>query len=507
MKRSICRFCLISISLALLLSCLILLPACGGGGGGGGGSENATITGTVSGTLVAVFDQNNSQVASTVASGTPKTFRLSLPAGTYRIYLIENEGTNNQRVFPLYAADDLTTNKFQIPSGANIDLGFVSNFSGNAIPANNPLSSGATSAGKDTSIPSSLSASVSSTSDMEGTWFVFGLTTQSGNPGWFYGTQTFGSDGVLTAGSTTDSTTATRTNSLKDTAFAVDPSGVVFSTDSGIFQQNRFNGILDRAKEIIPGTTTFATAESNTPGAIVGPALLTFVKQSTFAVSDLSGYWTAFALVLGSDATSSGWIWGDLEIGTSGLATFSSTVSNKGATSDGLANFSVSTGWLTASPDQWDPSLKFHGAVNSNQNIMFGVSGFSGAGLTGHALRISVRKATNCSLADLSGTWRTYTLGLGFGGGPTSKYGWNRSIVTIDSSGNVTAGPGTLSDGTAPPDAPGTTLGLVYLNNVTGTVTSSTNTTFHAALSSDKAIVVGTMTDQNGGYSLTIWVK
>lgn len=513
MNRRISRCCLISALLGILLSCLTLVSACGGGGGGGGGSENATITGTVSGTRVSVFDRNDNQVASTVASGSPKTFSVSLPAGTYRIYIIENEGTDNQRVFPVYATDDLTTNKFQISSGVSINLGFVSTLSGNAIPANNPLGSGASSAGKDTSIPSSLSAYAASTSDVQGTWYVFGLTAQSDEQGWFYGTQTFGSDGVLTAGSSSDSTGATHTDSPGDKTLAVDPSGVVFSVDSGISQQNRFNGIQDKAKEIIPGTANFTTTDGNSPGAIVGSALLAFVKQSDFAVSDLEGLWTAFALVPGSSQSTSGWMHGDLTIGTDGLATFPLN-----AYSSAVAIFPIADEtfgllpsgghiWLTKTESAAPSS--FRGALNPGGDIIVGVSELSNyGGLTGHALRVAVRKVmySYWTLADLAGTWRTYTLGLGFGGGPTSRYGWNRSIITIDSSGNMTAGPGILSDGTAPVDAPGTALGVASINNA-GVVTFSTNTTFYGAISADKTIMVGTMTSDSGGYSLTIWVR
>lgn len=499
--------------LVILLPCLVFLFACGGGGGGGDDSKNATITGTVSGTRVTVFDQNNIQAASVVASGNPKSFSVSLPAGTYRFYLIENEGTDNQRVFPLYATGALTTNKFQIPSEANINLGFVNTLSGNAIPANNPLDSGATSAGTDTSIPSSLSASIATMSDVQGTWYVFGLTARSDKPGWFYGTQTFGSDGVLTAGSTTDSTSpnTTHTSTPAGATLSVDPSGILFSTDSSISQQNRFNGILDQAREIIPGSTTFTIADGNSPGVIVGPALLTFLKESAFAVSDLAGYWTAFALVFGSSATNSGWIWGDLEISPGGLASFpfnahSSAVPDFTMLDETFAASSVNGhAWLESSVAPF--VLSFRGALNPGKSIMMGVSELSNyGGLTGHALRMAVRKTTNCSLADLAGSWRIYTLGLG-DGGSTSLPGWTRAIMTIDNSGKVTPGPGILSSGTASGDPPGTALGILSINSAKGIVTSSTNTTFLGALSNDKAVLVGTMTNQDEGHSLTIWVK
>lgn len=492
--------------LAALLPCLIFLVACGGGGGGGDGSKKATITGTVSGTQVTVFDQNNVLATSIKASGSPKMFSLSLPAGTYRIYLIENEGTNNQRVFPLYATDALATNRFQLPSKANINLGFVSTLSGNGIPANNPLDSGATSAGADESIPPSLHASAAFTSDVQGTWYVFGLTTQSDKPGWFYGLQTFKSDGTLMAGSTWDSTGA-QAGAPAGMSLLVDPSGVVRSTDPGISEQNRFNGILDQTKEIIPGATNFTTADGNSPGLIVGPALLALTKQSAFVVSDLAGLWTSFALVLGSSETDTGWVWGDLEIGTDGLAIFPLNAhSTAGISSMAAEKFAVSSLyghiWLT---EPIGPS--FHGALSFNKNMVFGVSELSNyGGLTGHALRVLVRKAADCTLADLSGAWRIYALGLGLGDSPTPQSRWTRSMTTIDSNGHMTAGPGIFSDGATPANGPGTPLGTASITS-DGILSLGAHDTFHGAMSSNKTFVVGTLTGQNGEHSLTIWVK
>jgi hypothetical protein len=80
MNRWVSRGCRSVALLVILLPCLVFLFACGGGDD----SKNATITGTVSGTRVTVFDQNNIQAASVVASGNPKSFSVSLPAGTYR---------------------------------------------------------------------------------------------------------------------------------------------------------------------------------------------------------------------------------------------------------------------------------------------------------------------------------------------------------------------------------------------------------------------------------------
>jgi hypothetical protein len=144
------------LALLLFLSIFPFVLSCGGGGGGGDSSEgnNATITGTVAGTVIVAIDENNNEVArvSATGAGSPKSFTLIVPVGSkYRLYFIENEGTANEKVFFLYQD---TTNVFNISSAVTIDLGFVDTSSGVAVPANNPLDvSGVTSGGQDTSLP------------------------------------------------------------------------------------------------------------------------------------------------------------------------------------------------------------------------------------------------------------------------------------------------------------------------------------------------------------------
>lgn len=126
--------------LLLLLLLIIVITGCGDTGEttqASDGGNAATITGTVAGTTVKVFDLSGNEIASNTASGIPNTFTLNVPAGgSYKFYLIENEGTANERVFPLYQG---TTNVFNISSAVTIDLGFVDTSSGNAVPTNNPL--------------------------------------------------------------------------------------------------------------------------------------------------------------------------------------------------------------------------------------------------------------------------------------------------------------------------------------------------------------------------------
>ena len=84
------------------------LAACGGGGTtgttSGAGTGSATIQGSVPGTVVVAVDNaTNLEAERVTATGTSKTFRMTLPTGTsYRFYLMENEGNANSRVYPTY---------------------------------------------------------------------------------------------------------------------------------------------------------------------------------------------------------------------------------------------------------------------------------------------------------------------------------------------------------------------------------------------------------------------
>lgn len=89
--------------------------------------------------------------------------------------------------------------------------------------------------------------------------------------------------------------------------------------------------------------------------------------------------------------------------------------------------------------------------------------------------------------------------------GAGSYQGWMRAILVIDSSGNITVGSGTMSDGTAAPFAH-TSLGTASITS-DGTVTASYGTGFHGILSADKTMLVITVTDSRGGYGLMVCVK
>ena len=119
------------LSASLLLAILaMILVACGGGGDGSGSGTTPTptksvvITGTVPGTVAIAYDLATGKEADrNVASGTPKTFSLSVAPGDYYLMFIENEGTPTQRSF---AFQNLTGgNVFTFKANTTVDLGVL----------------------------------------------------------------------------------------------------------------------------------------------------------------------------------------------------------------------------------------------------------------------------------------------------------------------------------------------------------------------------------------------
>jgi hypothetical protein len=99
------------------------------------------ITGTVPGTVAIAYDiATGKEAARNVASGTPKTFSLSVAPGDYYLMFIANEGTPTQRSF---AFRNVTGgNVFTFKANTTLDLGVLAfdNLNGTAKPQIDPIS-------------------------------------------------------------------------------------------------------------------------------------------------------------------------------------------------------------------------------------------------------------------------------------------------------------------------------------------------------------------------------
>ncbi len=213
------------------------LAACGGGGGtAGDGVGTATIQGSVPGTVfMAVDDDTNQVVKQVTATGTPKSFSMTIPTGSnYRFYVMENEGTVNSRVYPMYIG---TNNVFGLDNTANgqvISLGMVSPdlTTGRFTPANHPaLMMGQ---GMNAMIPSSLAGSAFSMDNVKGTTWGYNTMMTSGTMGWEHGTLSFDNNGL--GHMTGIVRNGTPLSSRDDIPYTMSLSGMLLNPDDNTFQ-------------------------------------------------------------------------------------------------------------------------------------------------------------------------------------------------------------------------------------------------------------------------------
>jgi hypothetical protein len=145
MRKILFTYLPASLFLAFLA---MILVSCGGGGDGSNSGTTPTppstksvvITGTVPGTVAIAYDlATGKEAARDIASGTPKTFSLSVAPGAYYLMFIQNEGTPAQRSF---AFRNVTGgNVFTFKANTTLDLGvLVFNTYPGVVPLNDPIS-------------------------------------------------------------------------------------------------------------------------------------------------------------------------------------------------------------------------------------------------------------------------------------------------------------------------------------------------------------------------------
>lgn len=483
-----------AVAVTSIIAMMVVFMNCGGGGGGGGTNPppvtNAAVTGTVAGTTVIAYTQGNTEVARNTATGNPKTFLLSLPTGTsYKFYLVENEGTADQRIYPLYQDN---TNVFSISSAVTVTLGFVDTSSGLAVPANNPLTiTGVVSQGEDQSIPTNLSASAFRASDFTGTWNYLGLIsgyTPTHNPGWYYGSFTFDTSGTVVSASTiTDSMGTQGYTPNPGASFALMPSGVITLPS---ITEALFKGYMNHDKNSYIGTGTFAPGDTI---GVHGYNLHVAVKSGgTYTTSDLEGEWIMHQLKSGPAQQDTGWSYGTATISSNGTVSFTSASrSNLDSSLPPVMQFSLSSdGFVTITP-----LPQYHGVMTPDKAAMFATVDSGGSE---YYLAIMLKRRGSYTLADLQGTWTKQMLAAGDGNR------WVRGTANIDGNGTHTW----------------TSIERAYAGNALpvseslaispdGIITSTTNTSIHGVMSQDKRMTITTSTEETvpTRYKLTISQK
>lgn len=469
------------------------LAACGGGGTTRTGTGSATIQGSVPGTtVVAVDNATNIEAERITATGTPKTFRMTLPTGTsYRFYLMENEGTGNSRVYPMYMG---TANVFELDNNANgqtIDLGMVipDLMSGKSTPANTPvLMMGR---GANTMVPTTLSGTAFSMDNVKGTSWNYNAMMTSGTMGWEHGALAFDNNGL-----------GRMTGIVRNGTLMPDRNGIPYSMSmSGMLlnpDDNTFQGVASRDMSIMAATFT---------DSIGGPALMIVQKRGgTFHTdgSDMTGTWQFQRLTAGSDNTTSGWAYGTMQF-VFGSAGITSMTTNTGTGGGGNFVFSMDgNGILTETGD-----ASFHGVMSMDKTMIVATDTNGG----NPELWVMMKTTgTTYSLADMMGDWVMHAVSSG---NPGSR-GWTYGLSVVDAGGNDTfsgmmgnAGPVSstqmtflMNDGVM--TMSGTGGGMMGGGMMGGGVATPT---FHGIMNGAKNIMVSNYSDGSGGYPFSIQVK
>jgi hypothetical protein len=478
------------------------LAACGGGGSGSssisGGAGTATIQGSVPGTVfVAVDNDTNLEVKRVTANVTTKTFSMVVPTGmNYRFYVMENEGTGNSRVYPMFMG---TNNVFELDNTADgqvISLGMVSPdlTTGKATPVNSPvLMMGR---GANSMVPPSLAGTAFSMDNVKGTTWGYNTMMTSGTMGWEHGTLSFDNNGL--GHMTGIDRNGTPSSDRVDIPYTMSLSGMLLNPGD-----NTFQCAVSRDMSVMVATFTDNT---------FGPAMMIAQKRGgTFATdgSNMTGTWRFQRLTAGSDNTTSGWAYGTMQF-TFGSAGITSITTNNGPGT--IENFAFSmndNGIMTETVD-----ASFHGVMSMDKSMIVATDTNGG----NPELWVLVKDTTGAfSTTDMMGDWVMHSVSSGNPGSRDWAYGHS----VVDAGGNITfsrmMGSGGLVDNTTQMTFQmnggvmtmgGTGGGMMGGGTGGGMMGGGLETsTFHGIMNGAKNLMVSTYTDGTGGYPFSIQVK
>ena len=485
------------------------LAACGGGGGTAGDgvgtgmtTGTATIQGSVPGTVfVAVDNETNLEMGRVTAAGTPKTFSMDLPTGkNYRFYVMENEGTGNSRVYPMYMG---ANNVFELDNTANgqmISLGMINPDmgTGKATPANAPTLMMAR--GANAMMPSSLMGSAFSMDNVKGTTWGYNTMMTSGTMGWEHGTLSFDNNGLgHMTGIVRNGTSQFDRDNI---SYTMSLSGMLLNPGD-----NTFQCVVSKDLSVMVGTFTDNTG---------GPAMMIGQKRGgTFQTdgSDMTGTWRFQRFTAGSDNTTSGWAYGTMQI-TFGSASITSMTTNTGLGEGGNLAFSMDgNGIMSRIGD-----ASFHGVMSMDKSMVVATDTNGG----NPELWVLMKDTTGTfSTTDMMGDWVMHAVSSG----NTGSRAWTFGQSIVDAGGNDTfsqmmGSTGVISPTTLPivmnggvmtmsGTGGGTGGGMMSGGMMSGGMMGGglVTSTFHGTMNGTRNFMVSSYSDGNGGYPFSIQVK
>ena len=459
--------------------------------------RTATIQGSVPGTVfVAVDNETNLEAGRATATGTPKSFSMVVPTGTsYRFYVMENEGTVNSRIYPMYMG---TNNVFELDNtadGQTISLGMISPDmgTGKATPSNSPALM--MSRGANAMVPVSLAGSAFSMENMKGTTWNYNTMMTSGTMGWEHGTLAFDINGLgnMTGIVRNGSSVAPRVN----IPYTMSLSGMLLNPGD-----NTFQCVVSKDMTVMVATFTDGTG---------GPAMMIGQKRGgTFATdgSDMTGTWQFQRMTAGGDNNSSGWAFGTMQF-IFGSASFSTMTTNTGVVGGGSFAFSMDANGIMTKTG--DPS--FYGVMSMDKSTIVGTD--TNGGNPEMWVMMKIPPGTAFSTSDMMGDWVMHSVSSGNSGSRTWTYG--HSVVDA---GGVDTFTGMMGSGGSVPPRPddvhderrfddherhrrrnGWRMGGGMMGG--GLVPA----TFHGTMNVAKNLMVSNYTDGTGGYPFSIQVK
>jgi hypothetical protein len=489
------------------------LAACGGGGGtAGDGVGTATIQGSVPGTVfMAVDNESNLEVGRVTATGTgtgtPKSFSMTIPTGSnYRFYVMENEGTPNSRVYPMYIG---MNNVFALDNSANgqvISLGMVKPdlTTGRGTPSETPALM--MSRGANDMVPPSLAGMAFSMDNVKSTTWSYNTMMTSGTMGWEHGTLMFDNNGL--GHRTGIVRNGTSLPNMDNIPYNMSLSGMLFHP-----ADNTFQCVVSRDRNMMVATFTDNT---------FGPAMMIAQKRGGVfdtGGSDMTGTWRFQRLTAGSDNTTSGWAYGTMVI-SAGFVDITPITTNNGSGTTGNFIFSMDeNGVMTKAGD-----LSFHGVMSMDKSMIVATD-TSG----GNTELWVMMKETTGTTTDMAGDWVMHAVSSG---NPGSR-DWTYGHSVVDAGGNSTFTQMMGRGGPVPMD--NTTQmtfqmngGVMTMGGTGGGTGGGMNgggmngggmtgggmmgggmvtETFHGITNGAKNLMVSTYTDGAGGYPFSIQVK
>lgn len=267
-------------------------------------------------------------------------------------------------------------------------------------------------------------------------------------------------------------------------------------TDNTILMKGNpsYHGFLSRDKN-----TLIATMNDGSGGYNLSVAQK-FNPTVIHSTPDLQGSWQIHFLTDGNQdnfTSWSGWAHALLTFDNNGKGQFSSVAASPGANTshDSVLVSFTANGVIIDSANN-----TYHGILSSDKRMTVATMTNNDGGFT-MAIGQKIISGTSYNLVDLVGTWHMHSLvtsNNSFAGWAT----WIHGNLTIDESGS-----GIFSD--IEESSGSNTLNNPETFSITsnGVVSIPGNATFHGYLSSDKSILVATITDDRGGYNLTILQK